>query len=167
MSTKEVIELLENLIKLGQLSTNYSNFIHKFPKIAEERKGEYYIHGTTKLAGTISGRPSGGGDINVLALPSTGSVLAKPVKRCLTAAPGRLILASDFSGQEDYAASVVSGDPEMLSGKLLGRDGHSSRVLAYVPEEVPDHVRLIKKAKTATKFYTDDDIEGVDKFKCK
>jgi hypothetical protein len=96
--SKDVVKLIEDLVSLGELATNYSNYISKFPLIAEERKGEYYIHGQSKLAGTISGRPAGGGDINVLALPSTRSVLAKPVKRCLTAAKDRLILASDYAG---------------------------------------------------------------------
>ena len=55
----------------------------------------------------------------------------------------------------------------MLKGKLLGLDGHSTRVVAYMPETVPKHCELLEEAETATKFYIDDSIEGVDKFKCK
>ena len=55
----------------------------------------------------------------------------------------------------------------MLSGKILGRDGHSSRALAYFPELLPEHIDLINRAKDSpkgTKFFIDDSVEGVAKF---
>jgi hypothetical protein len=67
--------------------------------------------------------------------------------------------------QEDYAASVVTNDPNMLSGKLLGRDGHSERAIAYVPELVPKHVKMIEDAEKASKFFVDDSLEGLNKYK--
>ena len=94
----ELEQLLTLLTRLGEIATNYSSFIKKFPIIAEERLGGHYIHGDIKLCGTISGRPSGGGDVNLLALPSTGSVLAKPVKGVMTAPKGRIVVTADYSG---------------------------------------------------------------------
>ena len=162
----ELEQLLELLIRLGEISTNYSNFIKKFPIIAEKRDTGHYIHGDIKLCGTISGRPAGGGDVNLLALPSTGSVLAKPVKGVMTAPEGRILVTADYSGQEDFAASVVSKDPKMLMGKILGRDGHSERCLAYFPELLPIHVKLLEQIKegNSQKFYIDTDKTGVSQF---
>jgi len=168
-STKNVIatEVLDKLIRLKEIQTSYTNFIVKFVEKSEELDETYYLHGNIKLCTTISGRPTGGGDVNLLALPSTGSVLAKPVKQCFSAGEGRLMLGADYSAQEDMAASIISKDPEMLRGKILGIDGHSARALAYFPEELPEHTKLLKQAEKAQKFYIDDSKTGLDKFTCK
>ena len=245
------IKLLELLIRLGEITTNYTNFIKKFPTIAEKRNTGHYIHGDIKLCGTLcftkdtliltnkgyktydciklgeqvvthnsrlrpvidkfssglspiikittvngltlkvtpnhpicvgdywieakdleigdelktlhkepeqkidfiedyvaklellpeqevfsltikedashftngilthnSGRPSAGGDVNLLALPSTGSVLAKPVKKVMTPPKDRLIVTADYSSQEAVCAAIVSKDPNMLEPML-------------------------------------------------
>jgi len=164
---KIAIEILSSLIRLKELSTNYTSFITKFVEKSEELDGSYYLHGNIKLCTTISGRPTGGGDVNLLALPSTGSVLAKPVKQCFSAGEDRIILTADYSGQEDYCASVVSKDPEMLKGKILGIDGHSARALAYFPELLPEHTKLLKQAEKATEFYIDEEEEGLNKYSIK
>jgi DNA polymerase I-like protein with 3'-5' exonuclease and polymerase domains len=163
---RDLKQLLTLLIRLGEITTNYTSFIKKFPNIAEKRTTGHYIHGDIKLCGTLSGRCSGGGDVNLLALPSTGSVLAKPVKQIMTSPKGRIVVTADYSGQEDYCASVVSKDQRMLDGKELGRDGHSERALAYFPELLTKHVALIKNAESSpkgTKYYFDDSQCGLDR----
>lgn len=165
--SSEIEVLLDLLVRLGEIQTNYTSFIKKFPVIAEKRDTGHYIHGDIKLCGTISGRPSGGGDINLLALPSTGSKLAKPVKQIMTAPKGRLVVTADYNAQEDVAASIVTKDPNMLMGKILGRDGHSSRALAYFPELLSKHTKLIRETENASEsvtFWIDDSKSGIDKF---
>ena len=100
MSTKEIINIIDSLIELKQIQTNYTNFICKFVDKAKQKdnEGQYFLHGNLKLCTTVSGRPTGGGDVNMLALPSTGSVLAKPVKGCFRVHNDRLIVSADYSG---------------------------------------------------------------------
>jgi hypothetical protein len=167
---KELIEIVNNLIELKQLTTNQTNFIEKFAFETSQKDsglGSHYLYGSVKLGTTISGRNTGGGTCNLLALPSTGSVLAKPVKECFRATEKRILLGSDYNFLEDFCASVVSKDPEMLKGKILGIDGHSARAIAYFPELLPEHVKKLEEAENATKFYIDDSKEGLDKFICK
>jgi len=116
--SSEIEVLLDLLVRLGEIQTNYTSFIKKFPVIAEKRDTGHYIHGDIKLCGTISGRPSGGGDVNLLALPSTGSKLAKPVKQIMTAPKDRLVVTADYSSQEAVCAAIVSKDPNMLKPML-------------------------------------------------
>jgi DNA polymerase-1 len=169
LKDKLVIEIVDQLIRLKEITTNYSNFILKFTTKTKQKNGEgaYYLHGAVKLGTTVSGRPTGGGDVNMLALPSTGSVLAKPVKQCFRAEKGRLLVGSDYAGLEDFCASVVTKDTNMLRGKILGIDGHSERAVAYFPEELPEHVKKLEEAEQASKYYIDDSKTGLDKFICK
>lgn len=169
-SNKELVLIVDALIEHKQVATNLNNFIKKFAFNTQQKdngKGSHYLYGSIKLGTTISGRPTGGGTCNLLALPSTGSVLAKPVKKCFRAPEDRLMVGSDYSGQEDVAASIVSKDPEMLRGKILGIDGHSSRAVAYFPELLPEHTKKLEQAETASSFYCDDSKTGLDKFICK
>ena len=61
---------------------------------------------------------------------------------------------------------MVAEDPNMLAGKVLGRDGHSERCLAYFPELLKEHVSLIARAKEGNnlKFFIDDSKKGIKKF---
>ena len=166
---KELLKILDSLIELKEISTNYNSFITKFVTKSKQKngKGQHYLHGSLKLCTTISGRPTGGGTINMLALPSTGSVLAKPVKSCFRVHHDRLLIGADYSSQEGVCAGLVTKDPAMLDSMIDGIDQHSMRVVAYTPEVVPKHVKLLKQAETASKFYIDTSKSGVDKFKCK
>jgi len=168
VTNTDVKLILDKLVELKSYSTNQNNFIKKFVQNTVQKSGEgaYYLHGELNIGGTISGRPTGGGTCNLLALPSTGSVLASPVKQCFRLPDDRLMVGSDYAGQEDYCASVVSRDKEMLKGKILGLDGHSQRALAYFPELLPIHTKKLKDAETATKFYIDDSKTGVNKYEC-
>jgi len=52
---KELLKILDSLIELKEISTNYSSFITKFVNTSKQKNGEgqYYLHGSLKLCTSI------------------------------------------------------------------------------------------------------------------
>jgi len=160
----DVLAIVKSLIRLKEIVVNQTNFISKFVNDSIEVNGNHYIHGNIKLCTTISGRPTGGGDINILALPSTGSVLSSPVKQCFSPPEDRIFVTADYTGLEAYCGAVITKDPAMLGSMIHGIDTHCNNATAYFPELLPEHTKLLKEAENASEFYIDDSKEGLKKF---
>jgi len=78
---------------------------------------------------------------NLLNTPSTKSIYAKPLKRCLTAPDGMLVIQCDFQSLEDVVLANISGDEgkiSILTDKTL--DSHCYNAFGYFKEEVENIV---------------------------
>ena len=125
-----VLEALNKIKLQGEMSTVITTFIPAFLKYSHKKSGMYYLMGNYKVPSTISGRPSSSKP-NLLNIPSTGSPLKKPVKKCFKAPKGRCILGADYSSQEHKANALITKDPNMLAEYESGIDGHCLRAVKY------------------------------------
>ena len=69
-------------------------------------------------------------------MPSTGSIYAKPVKRCFTAKDGFIFYVVDLAALEDRVIANLSKDKNKCSIFLDGVDGHCLNSYAYYKEEI-------------------------------
>ena len=108
-----------------------NNFIEAFYKYTVNDR----LYGSYKLLGAKSGRYTSSGP-NMLNMPSTGSIFAKPIKQCFTAPDGFLIAAIDYAALEDRVMASLSRDPNKCGLFLEDLDGHSLSATYYYPERV-------------------------------
>ena len=73
---------------------------------------------------------------NLLNLPSTGSIYAKPVKKCLVSKPGWIIYQVDLAALEDRVIANLSRDENKCSIFLDDVDGHCLNSYYYFKEEI-------------------------------
>ena len=85
-------------------------------------------------------------------MPSTKSIYAKPLKKCIVAPPGYLIWTIDYSALEDRVIANLSGDINKQNIFLEGLDGHSLNAVGYFPDKVAkilgpntDNVAYVRK----------------------
>ncbi len=90
---KQVIELLEAILKIQEGEKIINTFLSKFEEAARGDDGWHYLFGSLVLGGTKSGRLSSR-DPNLQNLPS-GSTYGKLVKSCFRGAPG-IVEISNF-----------------------------------------------------------------------
>jgi len=69
----------------------------------------------------------------MLNMPSTGSIFAKPIKRCFTAPEGFVIATADYAALEDRVIASLSRDPNKCAILTDGVDGHSPRCMYLFP----------------------------------
>lgn len=108
-----------------------NNFIEAFYRYTVNDR----LYGTYKLLGAKTGRYTSSNP-NMLNMPSTGSIFAKPIKQCFTASPGFVIAAIDYAALEDRVMASLSRDPNKCGLFLEDLDGHSLSATYYYPDRV-------------------------------
>lgn len=100
-------------------------------------------------------------------MPSSKSIYAKPLKKCLVAPPGFLVAGSDYSALEEVVAANNTLDKNKVKILAGGYDSHCFHTLYYWKEEVEkylgpsdDSLEFNKLFKAKTK-----DIPELDKLR--
>ncbi len=139
-SDKVFEEVLECIIDHSFSGIIRSNFLKAFDTYTLDG----VLHGNIKVFGAKSFRPTSNSP-NLLNMPSSGSIYAKPLKKCFIAPPanekvpkGFIIYAIDLGALEDRVVSNLSGDVNKSNIFLEGLDGHSLNACGYFPQRIAE-----------------------------
>jgi DNA polymerase-1 len=138
----DVKAFLTGMIDYGDVKQLLTTFIPAFEDAVQGLDGWYYLMGSFRLGGTLSGRLSSSNP-NLQNIPSTGSKYAKIIKSCFEAPPGWLFCGLDFNSLEDRISALTTKDPNKLKVYIDGYDGHSLRAFAYFKAQMPDIVDTV------------------------
>ena len=132
---KDLLEIVMCFIDYSQSAIIRNNFIESFYKYSIADEDGHTLYGSLKLFGAKSFRLTSNHP-NLLNTPSTGSIYAKPVKRCFTAKDGWIFYVVDLAALEDRVIANLSEDKNKCSIFLDGVDGHCLNSYAYYKEEI-------------------------------
>ncbi|MEA3387331.1 MAG: hypothetical protein U9Q66_02915, partial [Patescibacteria group bacterium] len=138
----EAKDYIKFCVEYSQASIIKNNFIKNILGGVDEND---VIHGSLKLAGTKSFRPSSGGGsrdidkgelgmVNMLNLPSGGNPFAKIFKKCITVPSKDWVwVASDFQALEENIMGNISLDATKVKVLSEGFDSHCLHSTKYFP----------------------------------
>ena len=145
----DLLNALDAMIDYSSSSIISSNFLKAFDKFTVDG----VLHGNIKLFGAKSFRNTSNSP-NLLNMPSTKSIYAKPLKKCFVAPDGYIIYAIDFAALEDRVIANLTRDLNKCNIFIEGLDGHSLNACGYFPEIIAeilgantDNVNYVKKFK--------------------
>lgn len=132
----QYLEIINSIIEFNKVEKILSTFIPAFKEAQLGIDGIYYLFGSYKLGGTISGRLSSSSP-NLQNLPS-GSKYGKLVKKCFKGNQDWLYVGADFSSLEDRINALLTKDPNKIKIYTDGYCGHSLRAYKYFGNQMPD-----------------------------
>jgi len=129
---KEVIKLIVNYTLASKAVNSYVRTIAY--EATEVAPNDFRIFANYNQNGTISGRLSSSGQINLQTIPS-GSKYAKKIKSLFVAPAGKIMATADYSALEDRLIANESKDPNKVNVFLKGIDGHCLNAYGYFKDE--------------------------------
>jgi DNA polymerase-1 len=133
---KNILDIITTLIDFSQTNIIKTTFIKGFYNNSiKGMDNNYRLYGNYRLFGTKTFRLTSN-NVNMLNLPSTGSIYAKPIKQCFEANPGWIFSICDLQGLEDRVIANLSKDKNKCNIFLKNLDGHSLQSYFYFKEEI-------------------------------
>ena len=144
---KDLVDLLEAIVDHSYGGIIKTTFLTAFDKFTVDG----VLHGNIRLFGAKSMRNTSNSP-NLLNMPSTGSIYAKPLKNCFIAPEGFVVYAIDFNGLEDRVIANLSGDENKIAVFTEKLDGHSLAATYYFKERLQALIGEYSDNKEASKL---------------